>query len=168
MFGNTPLEAPILDVLNCVVLMKIQSIQNGLTFVNEHARVQFPRVDNSSLNVLESSGPVQSPSNAASSSLLDIINSLIEKWNTAIRQQAVLASILLGVYGFVILMGLVRVIYTLHKEERSRAEGGGFSSLRTQGIAWVRARVQVHPNNPFEDSRFEQEPGPTPSGRPKQ
>src|SRR5438876_9101203 len=56
-FGNTPLEAPILDVLNCVVLMKIQSIQNGLTFVNEHARVQFPRVDNSSLNVLESSGP---------------------------------------------------------------------------------------------------------------
>ena len=159
MFGNTPLEAPILDVLNCVVLMKIQSIQNGLTFVNEHARVQFPRVDNSSLNVLESSGPVQSPSNAASSSLLDIINSLIEKWDTAIRQQAVLASIL---------MGLARVIYTLHKEERSRAEGGGFSSLRTQGIAWVRARVQVHPNNPFEDSRFEQEPGPTPSGRPKQ
>ena len=146
--------------------MKIQSIQNGLTFVNENARVQFPRVDNSSLNVLESSA--QSPSQAASSSLLGIMNSLIEKWDTAIRQQAILATILLAVYGFIILMGLARVIYTLRKAERSRGEGGGFSSFRTQGIAWVRARVQVPPTNPFEDPRFEQEPGPTPSGRSKQ
>ena len=124
MFGNTPLEGPILDVLNCVVLMKIQSIQNGLTFVNENARVQFPRVDNSSLNVLESSGPVQSPSQAASSSLLGIMNNLIEKWDIAIRQQAILATILLALYGFVVLMGLARVIYSLLKEERSRARGG--------------------------------------------
>ena len=148
--------------------MKIQSIQNGLTFVNENARVQFPRVDNSSLNVLESSGSVQSPSQAASSSLLGVMNNLIEKWDIAIRQQAILAAILLAVYIFVILIGLARVISTLVKEERSRAEGGGFSSFRTQGIAWVRARVQGHPTNPFEDSRFEQEPGPTPSGRSKQ
>ena len=148
--------------------MKIESIQNALTFVNEHAKVQFPRVDNSSLNILETPSSVQSPSQAASRSLLGILSNVIEKWDAAIRLQALLASILLAVYGAIILIGLRRVIYLWGKEEKGRGDGGGLSDLRNQGIAWVRDRVRGHPAHPFEDSRFQLEPGPTPSGHSKQ
>lgn len=167
-FGNTPLEDPILDVLNCVVLMKIESVQNGLTFVNEHAKVQFPRVDNSSLAVLESNGSGQSPSETASSSLLSIMNTVIDKWAAAIRQQAVLGGILLALYGVVVLIGAVRVSWALRKDDKTRGEGGGLSGLRANGIAWMRNRVRGNPVNPFEDPGFVQEPGPTPSGRSKE
>jgi hypothetical protein len=167
-FGNTPLEGPILEVLNCVVLMKIEGIQSGLTFVNEHAKVQFPRVNDSSFKALESNTPIQSPSKSASSSMLNIMNTLIGKWNAAIKQQAIVAGILLALYGVVIIMGLSRVIYGLREHERNRGDGGGLSMFGANSIAWVCNRVRGNPLNPFEDSRFEQEPGPTPSGRSKE
>lgn len=96
------------------------------------------------------------------------MDNVIEKWDVAIRQQAILGGILLALYGLVILMGLARVIHALREHERNRGEGGGMSALRANGIAWVRNRVRGNPVNPFEDSRFEEEPGPTPSGRSKE
>jgi hypothetical protein len=171
-FGNTPLEGPILDVVNCVLLMKIEGIQNGLTFVNENAKVSFPRVDNSSLNIdLGSTGSAlqsaQSPSQAAFSSLLDIMNGIITKWDAAIRRQAIIAGILLGVYAFVVLMGLARIVYMLRDRQKSHSEGGGLVTLGVHGVTWARNRFRPDTSNPFTNPKLEYEPGPTPSSRSK-
>jgi len=167
-FGNTPLEGPILDVLNCIVLSKIEGIQDGLTFVNENAKVTLPRVDNGTLALNSSNGvSLQAASQDASSSLLNIILDVAQKWDDAIHRQIILAAILLAVYGVVVLMGLARVLYALRKTERNRGDGGGLSSFAAHGFAWARSRINPsYPVNPFEDSRYQNEtamPGPTPS-----
>ena len=171
-FGNTPLEAPILDVLNCVILMKVEGIQKGLTFVNENARVQFPRVDNSTLKIATSSfgAATQSSSQAGQaldSPLLDIITRITDKWKAAIRQQLILAGCVMSIYGIIVLMGLLRVLYASHENGKTRGEGGGLFGFPSQRIAWARYKFGTNRGNPFEDPRFEHEPGPTPSIRTK-
>ena len=167
-FDGTPLAEPILDVLNCILLMKIQGIQDGLTFVNENARVQFPRLDNSTFTSFATSNiSAQSPPQDASSSLVDILNSLVTKWNDAIRLQAIFAGILLAIYVFIVSLAFTRTIHAVQTTENNRGEGGARRALRTHGIVWIRNRLRGQPENPFEDSVFEM-PGPTPSTRRKQ
>jgi len=141
--------------------MKIQGIQNALTFVNNNARVDFPRVDNSSFDP----GVLTSPSQDTTSSLLAIMDDVVAKWQAAIRRQAIFAGILLAVYGLIVLMGLARVWYALRDSGRNRGEGGGLRFLRVQHVP---NRVQPNPLNPFEDLNFECEPGPTPLTRSKE
>lgn len=167
-FGNTPLEGPILEVLNCVILMKIQGIQDGLTFVNENAKVSLPRVDDSSLGLNSTNGvSLQKATQNAGSSLLDIILEVAQKWEEAIHRQLVLAGILLAIYGIVVLMGVARVIYALRTEEKTRGEGGGLSGFAAHGFAWARNRLTpAYRVNPFEDARYQNDPalpGPTPA-----
>ncbi|KAF2272912.1 uncharacterized protein EI97DRAFT_384781 [Westerdykella ornata] len=50
-FGNTPLHDPIKDVLNCLIGLKIESFQKGLTWVQEHAHVNFPGVKNDTFSL---------------------------------------------------------------------------------------------------------------------
>lgn len=170
-FGGTPLQQPVLDVLDCILLMKIEGIQKALTFINENAKVEFPRVDNSTLNIdSKSAGPDQGSLQAAiqdaSSSLLDIINRVVDKWQAAVRQQVIVGGIFMAIYGIVVLMGIVGVIHGL-RQGKLRGEGAGIARLPAQGIAWARSRFRTDNDNPFEDSKFEQQPGPTPVSRPK-
>jgi hypothetical protein len=167
-FGNTPLEGPVLDVLNCIILMKVEGIQKGLTFVNENARVQFPRIDNSTFDVgalssLSGTQSLPAAGQSLNSPLLDIITRITDKWNSAIQQQAILAGSVMTIYGIVILMGLTRVLYALKKDGKTRGEGAGVFGFQAEGIGWARFKLRTDRKNPFEDSRFEHQPGPTPS-----
>lgn len=152
--------------------MKVEGIQKGLTFVNEHARVQLPRVDNSTVNTATSAFTAATQSSPAAgqsldSPLLDIITRITDKWNSAIRQQTILAGCVMSIYGIVTLMGLLRVLYASRESGKTRGEGGGLFGFPAQRIAWARYKFGTNRDNPFEDPRFEREPGPTPSIRTK-
>jgi hypothetical protein len=168
-FANTPLETPILDVVNCLILMKVEGIQSGLTFINENAQVQLPRVDNSSfdLNLVTGVSGLQSQQDPGSS-LADILNEVIVKWQGAIRQQEIVAGLLLAAYVLVVLMGLGRVFSSLKQKERNRAEGIGIRPLTSHGIRLGRTKMNPDAGNPFDDANFECQPGPTPSSHAKQ
>jgi hypothetical protein len=168
-FADTPLENPVLDVVNCLILMKVEGIQSGLTFINENARVQLPRVDNSSFDLDLATGvsALQSQQDPGSS-LADILNGVIVKWQGAIRQQEIVAGLLLSAYVLVILMGLARVFNLLKDRERGRAEGIGVRTLGSHGIRWGRTKMRPYAMNPFDDGSFECQPGPTPSSHSKQ
>lgn len=141
--------------------MKIQGIQDALTFINENAKVQFPRMENSTFDV----SPLSTPSQNATSSLLSIMDDVIRKWQTAINRQAMFAGILLAVYALVVLMGGARVFFALRENGKNRGDGGGLRFLKVQHLT---NRVQPNPLNPFEDFYFEAEPGPTPLTRSKE
>jgi hypothetical protein len=167
-FNNTPLATPILDVLNCLLLMKIQGIQDGLTFINENAQVSLPRVDNSTLNAVVNTSDLTL---GASSPLADLLDDIVTKWEGIIHQELIVASLILLAYMIVVMMGLARVFYELRKDGKNRGEGTGFKGLPVGQITWRRPQPQiiaypipVGPINPFEDNVFELEgPGPTPS-----
>jgi hypothetical protein len=153
--------------------MKVEGIQKGLTFINENARVQFPRVDNTTLNaqtIAFASGNQFSPAAGQdlSSPLVDIITRITNKWETAIRQQAIMAGCFFAIYAVVALVGMTRVLSALKQTGKNRGEGGKALRLPAQGIAWARYKFRTDRDNPFEDPRFEHEPGPTPSVRVKQ
>ncbi|KAK9487416.1 hypothetical protein V1527DRAFT_404365 [Lipomyces starkeyi] len=44
-FGGTPLYTPIKDVVDCLITLKVQGIENGLTWVHDNAYISLPRVN---------------------------------------------------------------------------------------------------------------------------
>lgn len=50
-FGDTILYDAIMDVLNCLILLKIEGIQRGLTWVSDHAHIDFPLLPKDTLSL---------------------------------------------------------------------------------------------------------------------
>jgi len=50
-FGDTILYDAIMDVLNCLILLKIEGVQKGLTWVSDHAHIDFPLLANDTLSL---------------------------------------------------------------------------------------------------------------------
>jgi len=150
--------------------MKVEGIQKGLTFVNENAQVSFPRLNASLMDIdlssINASQSLQDP-NIPASSLGGIISEVVEKWQKAIWQQALVAGILMAAYGLVMLAGAFRVIYVLRRNPKQRGEGGGASRLPTQRLGWVTDRFRLYRSNPFDDPPNQYGPGPTPDAAPK-
>lgn len=167
-FGNTPLEKPVIDVVNCVILMKVEDVQKGLDFVNQNAKVTFPRVNESMLDFGSPADDIitqslQDTSNNTSSSIIEIVSNVVDKWQGVIRQEALVATGLLGVYLMVVLMGLIRVMRGQQDIPRNRGEGGGAFTNPRRGLAWVWAQFGSQPRLPAEPVQYYSTgPGPTP------
>jgi hypothetical protein len=141
--------------------MKVQGIQDGLTFVNENAQVQLPRVDNSTTASLENLSVVQSTDG---SSLAIILNAVVEKWLGSIRQQAIVAGVLFALYCLIVCMGYGRVLYVTKRAARSGGEVRRFWDLRSAtGFGGVQKQKEFESTNPFEDASYPTGPGPTPA-----
>lgn len=50
-FGGTILEKPVLDVVKCLIFLKIRGIENGLTWVSDHAHIDFPLLPNNTFSL---------------------------------------------------------------------------------------------------------------------
>lgn len=141
--------------------MKVQGIQDGLTFVNENAEVQFPRVDNSTTASLENLSVAQS---TGGSSLAVILNAVVDKWLGSIRQQAIVAGILFALYCLIVCMGYGRVLYVMKRAALSGGDVTRFWDLRsTSGFGAVQKQKKFETINPFEDTSYPTGPGPTPA-----
>ena len=132
-FGGTILYDPIMGVLNCLVLLKLQGFQKALTWVSDNAQVNFPMLandtfslgaiakisgDSSSANLL--ADPGSSTADDISASVLELTNKL----QNGIRTEAIIASCLVLIWVIVALIGVVRVCMLLFWRQKTRAEGG--------------------------------------------
>lgn len=139
--------------------MKVQGIQDGLTFVNENAKVQFPRVDNSTTS-LENLSVVQSTDGT---SLAAILDGVADKWLNSIRQQAIVAGVLFALYCLIVIIGYARMSCALKRAPRTIGNGNGFGSLTsTTAFVAVPSHKEFGLINPFEDGSYPSGPGPTP------
>ena len=122
-FGGTVLYTPILDVLNCLVLLKIKGIENGLTWVSDHAYVDFPPIANNTFSLgtidkvsgspsdILSTGPNGGAADAITAAMDDVIDFAIK----TVRQEAILASCLLIVWFVIVFVGICRAVILLYK-----------------------------------------------------
>ncbi|KAH0259073.1 hypothetical protein KCU84_g22293, partial [Aureobasidium melanogenum] len=123
-FGGTILEDPVQEVVNCLITLKIEGIQKALTWVSDHAHVDFPMVNNDtfSLGTMEKINDTSSGNSSMlaepdtidagdqiSSAVLFVVRSL-EK---AVRQEAIISTCVLIIYVLIVLVGLVRAGYML-------------------------------------------------------
>ena len=122
-FGQTILYEPILDVLNCLVLLKIEGIQKGLTWVSDHAHVDFPLMDanmfsagasekvSGSQNELLAQGPAQGAADDIAAAVLRVTNALYR----AIRQEAIISTCVLIIWFIILFIGIARALVLMSK-----------------------------------------------------
>ncbi|KAH0301328.1 hypothetical protein KCU84_g15818, partial [Aureobasidium melanogenum] len=123
-FGGTVLEDPVQEVVNCLITLKIEGILKALTWVSDHAHVDFPMVNNDtfSLGTMEKMNDTSSGNSSMlaepdtidagdqiSSAVLFVVRSL-EK---AVKQEAIISTCVLIIYVLIVLVGLTRAGYML-------------------------------------------------------
>ena len=122
-FGGTILYHPVLDVLNCLVLMKIEGIENGLTWVSDHAYIDFPMLPNDTFSLgtiqkvsgseadILSTGANGGAADAITAAMFHVTN-MIEK---AIRQEAIISTCLLLIWVIIVLVSISRAFFLIFK-----------------------------------------------------
>lgn len=118
-FNGTILLDPIKSVLHCVIGIKIENVQKGLTWVHDHAHVDFPQFPNdtfsqgasdsvsgdSDLNTFLSS-PSSVTTDEVSGAIKHVVNWLLNN----IIQEALISTGILLVYIIVVLLGVIRTL----------------------------------------------------------
>jgi hypothetical protein len=132
-FGGTPLYDPIKEVFNCLVGLKIQGIEKGLTWVHDNAHVNFPTLDEDMFSLgaiakMTDSGsdddfladPSGKTSDEISGAVLHVTNAIAK----AIRQEALISTALLIVWIIMVLIGLTSTCVGFRGRDKVRAEAG--------------------------------------------
>lgn len=138
-FGKTPLRDPIQEVLNCLILLKVQGIQKAMTWVHDNAHINFPTLPNDTFSVgalaslsgdSQAGQPDQSflaePNDKASDKITEAVRRVITFLEDGIRTEAIIASLILAVYVFVCLSGVGAAFYRarFNKFKTNRGDGG--------------------------------------------
>jgi hypothetical protein len=132
-FGGTPLYTAISDVFNCLIGLKVQGIEQGLTWVQQNARLDFPLLPNDTMTV--SALLSKSNNNAAAALFADpqmatqdevtvAINKISNIVESGIKQEALIAFMLLMAWMVVFLCGLLYTCLKLSGRDRLRGDGG--------------------------------------------
>ncbi|KAJ5679314.1 Plasma membrane fusion protein prm1 [Penicillium macrosclerotiorum] len=134
-FYGTVLEKPIMELFDCIVLLKAESVQKGLTWVHNHAHIDFPLLPNDTF----SRGAAASISNDTSGSdsflanagdetsdkITEVVSQVINKLENALKTEALIATAILLIWVLIVLIGIARALTLFWRQDRNRGEGGG-------------------------------------------
>ncbi|KAI4192764.1 MAG: hypothetical protein LQ346_004174 [Caloplaca aetnensis] len=139
-FGGTVLYDPIHEVFNCLIGLKVAGIQKGLTWVHNHAHIDFPLLANDTFSLgaaasLADDNPDPNHTSKAESFLNDpkdkttdkitkAIGKLVEHFEDGIRTEALISLSLLLLWFLNLFLGTGRAIYLLTRKDKVRGEGG--------------------------------------------
>lgn len=124
---------PITEVLNCLIGLKIQGIQDGLTWASDHAHIDFPLLPNDTFslgavasltNTSADDNFLASPSSATTDEITSIVESLVAKLSEGIRQEAIISTMVIVVWLIIALIGIIRALMIFFSAGKTRAEGG--------------------------------------------
>ena len=122
-FGGTVLYEPILDVLNCLVILKVQGIEKGLTWVSDNAHIDFPLLANNTFSLgtvqkvsgseadILATGPNGGAADAITSAVFHVTNALYR----AIRQEAIISTCVLLIWVIIALLGIGQALFLMFK-----------------------------------------------------
>ncbi|KAM0451677.1 hypothetical protein ACHAPV_009826 [Trichoderma viride] len=132
-FNDTILLGPIKSVLHCVIGLKIESVQKGLTFVHDHAHVEFPLFPNDTFSgganssVAGDSGIdsfLASPSDATTNEISEAVGHVTKWLHSNLVQEALMSTGIFLTYVIIVLIGVIQALIGMATSERGRAEGG--------------------------------------------
>jgi hypothetical protein len=137
-FGNTPLRDPIQEVLNCLILLKVQGIQKALTWVHDNAHINMPALPNDTFSMGALSGESQAflanPDDNTSDKLTTTVIRVIDYLEAGVRQEAIISSFILLLYVFVCMCGAGAAFYRAHfGRDKARGEGGSVLKRNSVG-----------------------------------
>ncbi|KAK1067671.1 plasma membrane fusion protein prm1 [Friedmanniomyces endolithicus] len=124
-FGGTVLYEPVLGVLDCLVVLKIQGVEKGLTWISDNAHIKFPmlRNDTFSLGTVQklsgsgsqadilAAGPNGGAADDITSALYHVTNAIAK----AIRQEAIISTCVLLIWVLLVCIGIGRAGFLMLK-----------------------------------------------------
>ncbi|KAL1629835.1 plasma membrane fusion protein prm1 [Neofusicoccum ribis] len=132
-FGGTVLYDPIKDVLNCLVLMKIEGIQKGLTWVHNNSHVDFPTLPNNTFSIGAAAAMTDdssddsflaSPGSETADKVSGAIVKLVNKLKEGVRIEAIISTCIVLLWVLVLIIGTIRAIMVFSGSGKTRGEGG--------------------------------------------
>ena len=136
-FGKTILHEPMLDLFNCLIGLKIAAVQKGLTWVSDHAKVDFPRLPNDTFSLGAAAAIADdSPDKSSAESFLansgakttdritGAVSKVVRHLSNGIRTEAIISTCMLLVWLIVLLLGVSRAVWLLLHGDKTRGEGG--------------------------------------------
>jgi hypothetical protein len=132
-FGNTPLYTPILEVFNCLIGLKVEAIQRGLTWAHDNAHITLPTISNDTLSLRAMAANSESESDDAfladpTSGSRDAISGAVvkvtETIEKAIREEAIISTMILVVWLAIVIIGLITAVVRMRGRDKVRAEAG--------------------------------------------
>jgi hypothetical protein len=132
-FGGTVLYEPIKEVLNCLIGLKIAGVQKGLTWVQDHAHVNFPGVRNDTMSLgtlakLSDSGSaaelLANPNGKARDEVTEAVNFVINKIISGIQTEALISAVILLIWFLIAIGGFVYA--ATHMTRRDTPQGTAY------------------------------------------
>ncbi|KAI0541460.1 hypothetical protein GGR58DRAFT_511026 [Xylaria digitata] len=118
-FGDTVFKDLASEVVRCLLGLKIESVQKGLTWVHDHAHIDFPMFPNNVFSVgandsIKSDSNLTtflaSPSSVTTDEITGAVEHVTDWLRNQIIQQALISTGLLLVYVVVVLLAMMRAI----------------------------------------------------------
>ncbi|KAH7146540.1 hypothetical protein EDB81DRAFT_496231 [Dactylonectria macrodidyma] len=132
-FNGTILLDPIKTVLHCVIGIKIESVQKGLTWVHDNAKVDLPLFANDTFSLgakdsIDGDSDLNtflaSPSSVTTDEVTGAVKSVTDWLHNNLIKDALISTGLILVYLIVVLLGVARTLAGMASPDRGRAEGG--------------------------------------------
>lgn len=132
-FGQTVLANPVRQVVRCLIGLKVEAVEKGLTWVHEHARVSLPLFNNDTFSAgaqksiqgdSDLTSFLASPSSVTTDEITGAVNHVINFLRNGIVTEALISTGLLLVYVIVVLFGLVRSLIGMATRDDTRGTGG--------------------------------------------
>ncbi|KAI1878800.1 hypothetical protein JX265_002977 [Neoarthrinium moseri] len=118
-FKDTILMDPIKEVVYCLIGLKVEAVQKGLTWVHDHAKVSFPLFPNDTFSAgaaksIDGDSDLTSflatPSTVTTDEVTGAVIHVTNSIRNNIIQEALISTGLLLVYVLVVLIGVVRTL----------------------------------------------------------
>lgn len=131
-FKDTILLDPIKTVLHCVIGIKVESVQSGLTWVHDHAKISLPLFDNDTFSQgaqesIEGDSELNtflaSPSDVTTDEVTGAVDRVVRWLEKGLIQEALISTGLLLVYVIVVLMGVVRMLAGMAMPDKVHGDG---------------------------------------------
>ncbi|KAL8644207.1 MAG: hypothetical protein Q9226_007880 [Calogaya cf. arnoldii] len=178
-FGGTILEDPVKEVFNCLIGLKVAGIQKGLTWVHDHAHIDFPLLANNTFSlgaaasraddnkdpahISKAESFFADPETQTTDKITRAIEKVVKHFESGIRTEAFISLSLLLLWFVNFFLGTGRALYLLAKRDKVRGEGAptfagdipmGEVSQMPRGPAPAYeppARDETDHRNPFSD-----------------
>ncbi|KAL8689235.1 MAG: hypothetical protein Q9224_004688 [Gallowayella concinna] len=138
-FGGTILYDPIHEVFNCLIGLKVAGIQKGLTWVHDHAHIDFPLLANNTFSlgavasraddnkdpahISKAESFFADPKDETTDKITGAIGKVVKHFEDGIRTEAFISLSLLLLWFVNLFLGTGRAAYLLAKRDKVRGEG---------------------------------------------
>jgi hypothetical protein len=141
-FKDTILFNTARNLVGCLITRKIETVQEGLTWVHDNAHVTLPLfadnvfsqgANNSVNGDSDLTSFLASPSTVTTDEITSAVNQVITKLENGLVQEALISAALLLVYAVIVLSGAARALVASAQKEKTRAEGGEQYGVKAPG-----------------------------------